>query len=229
MSRIRTIKPDFWTDGRIIALSPYARLLYIGSWNFTLCDRGHLADDANGLRLKVLPGDTVDGDVLLAELLAEGRIVRLELPDGRTFLHIPRFEDHQKIDTRWNSRCPVCTHQDSLKLTETHASLGETRGISASSGETRLGGEGKGKESKGGEEPPRKCPEHSHLTIAPNCGACKELRLAREAWEKTRPTASTPSPPRDLPNQETCSHKFLAGWCVHCALKDPTIDAKAVA
>jgi len=36
MARIRTIKPEFWTDGDMFKLSRDARLFYIGLWNF--CD-----------------------------------------------------------------------------------------------------------------------------------------------------------------------------------------------
>ena len=32
MPRIRTIKPEFWTDEKIIELSLPARLLFIGLW-----------------------------------------------------------------------------------------------------------------------------------------------------------------------------------------------------
>ena len=30
MARIRTIKPDFWTDEKVVELSAFARLLFIG-------------------------------------------------------------------------------------------------------------------------------------------------------------------------------------------------------
>ena len=108
MARIRTIKPDFWTDGNMVGLSAFARLFYIGTWNFSLCDRGHLADDPVGLKLKILPADDVDPAELLAELLTKGRLVRRHAPDGRIYLFTPRLGDHQKPDARWTSRCPYC-------------------------------------------------------------------------------------------------------------------------
>jgi hypothetical protein len=108
MARIRSIKPEFWTDGNIVRLSPYARLLFIGAWNFALCDYGHVADDPERLRLQVLPSDPVDPVALLDELISNGRLTRIELSDGRTFLHIKRFEDHQRIEKRWTPRCPAC-------------------------------------------------------------------------------------------------------------------------
>jgi len=108
MARIRSIKPDFWTDGNMIGLSFAARLFYIGTWNFSLCDRGHLPDDPMGLKLKILPADDVDAAALLTELLVTGRLVRRRSPDGRTYLFNPRLGEHQKVDTRWQSRCPHC-------------------------------------------------------------------------------------------------------------------------
>ena len=60
--------------GNMVKLSPFARLLYIGMWNFTLCDHGHVADDAMKLKLQILPMDNVDIDALLAEIMALGRV-----------------------------------------------------------------------------------------------------------------------------------------------------------
>lgn len=145
MARIRTIKPDFWTDGNMVRLSPFARLLYIGMWNFTLCDHGHVADDAMKLKLQILPMDSVDIDALLAEIMAQGRVVRVADEDGRTYLLVKRFEDHQKIDPRWKTRCPACAQVDSLTLTETPVSLPEPQ---RDSPELPLGRDGKGWEGK---------------------------------------------------------------------------------
>lgn len=148
MARIRTIKPDFWTDGNIVRLSPFARLLYIGVWNFTLCDHGHVADDAFKLKLQILPMDDVDIEALLAELMDAGRIQRITDGEGRTYLHIKRFEDHQKIDPRWKTRCPACAQKESLQLVETPASLPELPETPEASPTLPLGREGMGRESK---------------------------------------------------------------------------------
>ena len=145
MARIRTIKPTFWTDGNIIKLTSFARLMYIGMWNFALCDEGHVADDAYTLKLQILPADDVDADELLAELMDLGRVERLTIPGGRTFLHVTRMPDHQKVDPRWNTRCPVCKAlQTSPELATTQESLGATH---RNSPELGLGKESKGKES----------------------------------------------------------------------------------
>lgn len=137
MARIRSVKPEFWTDGTIVQLSPWARLLYIGSWNFA-CDHGHLPDDPTGLKLKILPADPVEAAELIDELVKAGRMVRRVTVDGRRFLHIPRLPDHQKVDARWQSKCPYCSTEtapdtpepgepprDSPDLPETPASHAE--------------------------------------------------------------------------------------------------------
>lgn len=108
MPRIRTIKPEFWTDGNMVTLTPWARLFYIGTWNFAFCDQGHLPDDAMALKLRILPADPVDAHALVDELVSSGRIVRRRLLDGRSYLLILRFAEHQKLDARWSPRCPYC-------------------------------------------------------------------------------------------------------------------------
>lgn len=145
MARIRTIKPEFWTDGNIVKLSPLARLFFVGMWNFTLCDHGHVADDVFRLKLQILPTDDVDPDDLLREIMAAGRVQRISDDSGRSFLHIKRFEDHQKIDPRWKTRCPACAQVDSLVPAETPVSLSEPQ---RDSPELTLGRDGKGWEGK---------------------------------------------------------------------------------
>lgn len=128
MARIRTIKPEFWTDGKMVKISRCARLFYIGMWNFA-CDSGHLPDDPLGLRLKIMPADgDVNPDEMVAELVNMGAVERLETHEGRPYLRIKRFKDHQKVDPRWNSRCPYClaeSPEDSPKLPEARPSSGK--------------------------------------------------------------------------------------------------------
>lgn len=122
MARIRTIKPECWTDGDVVDLPPQARLLFIGSWNFAMCDYGHLADDARRLKMQVLPDDdtmmvrdesgawvlrSFDANYLVELIVAAGRFDRLDV-DGDTYLWIKRFERHQKLERRWTPRCVAC-------------------------------------------------------------------------------------------------------------------------
>jgi hypothetical protein len=105
---MRYLKPEFWTDSAVVGMSPWGRLLFIGSWNFAICEAGHLDDDALALKLKVLPADPINAIEVLEEVIASGRIVREQTPDGRSYLRIRNLGKHQKVDARWATRCPYC-------------------------------------------------------------------------------------------------------------------------
>lgn len=149
---MRYIKPSFWTDSKIVVLSPWARLLFIGMWNFAECGVGHLSDDPHALKRMVLPDDDVDAVELVDELVGAGVVARLQTVGGRKYLHIVHFADHQQLDKRWSPTCNVCnetrphspnysdTHQDSRTLSDSHQSDGDTHGKTPKEGR---GGEGK--------------------------------------------------------------------------------------
>lgn len=99
MARIRTIKPDFWSDPEVVACSPLARLLWIGTWNHA-DDYGVLKDEPEKLKLQILPSDPCDPHALVAELVDRGRLLRKVAPDGTKVLVIRTFCVHQKIDRR---------------------------------------------------------------------------------------------------------------------------------
>ncbi|MGH8908301.1 MAG: hypothetical protein ACRD0K_17780 [Egibacteraceae bacterium] len=127
MARIRTIKPEFFTDAVLVEVSMSARLLFIGTWVFA-DDFGNLERSAKQLKLRVFPADVLDVEPLIQELIAHRLLVEYSVSD-RKYLHIPGFTRHQKIDRPSAPRCPL--HESS---TMTH------RGLAL---------EGKGKEGKG--------------------------------------------------------------------------------
>ena len=180
MPRIRTIKPEFWTDPVMVRLSPIERLFYIGTWNFALCDQGHLEDDPFRLKLQILPAEDVDVEAIIDSLVTCGRLARVEV-EGDRYLHIRTLSDHQRVDGRWTPRCPVCAHQASPKLTETRASSDETHRDSRKLTAVR---ESKGKESKGrvGADAPPPRPEVAAL--------CDLLADLVEANGSKRPTVT---------------------------------------
>jgi hypothetical protein len=95
MTRIRTIKPEFFTSDDICALSPQARLLYIGLW--CEADReGRLVWAPRGFRRRYLPDDDCDIDALCREL-TDRNLVTL-YGDGLAF--IPTFTTHQHVNPR---------------------------------------------------------------------------------------------------------------------------------
>lgn len=99
MSRIRSIKPEFWTDPTITRLPYEARLLFIGTWNHA-DDYGVVKDDPDELRLKILPADNIDPHALIDLLVSVRCLTRKTASDGTPVLVIRTFEANQKIDRR---------------------------------------------------------------------------------------------------------------------------------
>lgn len=142
MARIRTVKPEFWTDSTIVQLTPYARLLYIGMWNFA-DDYGCIDDDPLQLKLQILPADDVDPETLITELLESGRVTRCANDEGQTFLRIRTWDRHQKVDSRAK---PRFGDPDNWTPRQTPPNPAESR--------PEIGQEGKGREGKGEEGKP---------------------------------------------------------------------------
>jgi hypothetical protein len=95
MARIRTIKPEFFTSDDICALSPLARLLYVGLW--CEADReGRLVWTPGVLKRRYLSDDCCDISVIGAELVSRG-LVRLY---GDGLACIPSFSRHQHVNIR---------------------------------------------------------------------------------------------------------------------------------
>lgn len=135
MARIRTIKPEFWTDDKITECSLSARLLFIGIWNFS-DDAGNLDRSAKQIKARVFPVDNVDCESLIKELITHGLLTEYSVSDKK-YLHIPGFADHQVINRP--SKPVVPPYEDSLStpvpLTEESVT-------------THVGREGNGKEGK---------------------------------------------------------------------------------
>lgn len=197
MARIRTIKPETWTDGDVMDLSKDARLLWIGSWNFAMCDFGHVADDPRRLKMQVSPADDVmlvkvDGQwsiepydpfVLVDEIVASGRMARIVV-DGRSYLHIVRFADHQKTEKRWSPRCPACKALGEHDAPpETTPNLSETPAPSA---RERKGGEGKGTAAAAASRPSSRRPTSRASSLPPTLAILQQRLQAHTALQHLR-------------------------------------------
>lgn len=135
MARIRTIKPEFWTDDALTECSLSARLLFIGTWNFA-DDNGNLERSAKQLKVKIFPADCVDVEPLVQELIKQKLLVEYSA-GGKKYLHIRTFKDHQVINRPSKTALPLYDHS-----LNTHGVITEDSGT-----------EGKGREGKGiGEE-----------------------------------------------------------------------------
>lgn len=104
MARIRSIKPDFWTDEKIVELSAFARLLFIGLWNFA-DDDGRMVYSPKKIKMQIFPSDNLDISELFGEILRES-LIEIYLVDGVEYLQVVGFAKHQKIDKRSPSKLP---------------------------------------------------------------------------------------------------------------------------
>lgn len=119
MARIRTVKPEFWTDERVGECSVSARLLFIASLNFA-DDHGGLDRSAKQLKAQAFPYDNVDCEPLVQELLNHRLLIEYE-SGGKKYLHINGFKKHQKVEKPAKPRVPL--YDEALN---THRIVGES-------------------------------------------------------------------------------------------------------
>jgi len=108
MARIRTFKPDIWTDDKFVPMSPFARLFFLGMMNHA-DDLGRLTYNPSQLKWQILPADDVDPVALLEEITRprdDGKsLARLYTVNGEKFLAM-NFAKHQRIDKPTPSKLP---------------------------------------------------------------------------------------------------------------------------
>jgi hypothetical protein len=141
MARIRTIKPEFFTSEDIVALSPHARLLYIALW----CEadkEGRMTWKPNTFKLRYLPGDAVDIQVLATELVQSGLVVLY----GDGYAVIPKFRLHQHINPRESDSQLPEPDASASGLAQTGTRAARVGHASARVDDAQGGREGKGKE-----------------------------------------------------------------------------------
>ena len=101
MARIRTIKPDFWEDEKLAKLPVYARLLFIGTWNFA-DDNGALLANPVLMKSHIFPYEDI-GISTISEwidmLVENGMLIRTTY-NGKDYLVIRKFLIHQKINRK---------------------------------------------------------------------------------------------------------------------------------
>lgn len=107
MSRIRTVKPEFFSDEKLARLSRDSRLFFIGLWT-VCCDDYGVSRAHPGFLRQVFPYDdlsTKEISSLVDELEAGGFISRFEA-QGEQYLYVWSWERHQKVDHRSKFRNP---------------------------------------------------------------------------------------------------------------------------
>jgi len=149
MARIRTIKPELWTDPKTGTLSPRALLLFLGMLNFA-DDYGVIEHCPHYLKACIFPHSTEDPTTLVApllldELLPRGLVVSFsDQETKKQYLWIRNFAKHQRVDKPGKPTIsgfdPSIFDEDSTKVRGGFAERSRKKAL-----------EGKGKEGKGKE------------------------------------------------------------------------------
>lgn len=94
--RIRTVKPEFWTDEKIGELSITSRLLFIALLNYA-DDEGNFKCSLKQIKIYSFPYDDIDIKPFLEELIQLQFMIPYVV-QNISYIHIVNFKKHQKIN-----------------------------------------------------------------------------------------------------------------------------------
>lgn len=110
MARKRMISPEFFTSGPVNRLSIPAMVTFAGLWCY-LDDYGRGEDDPALVKATVWPRRRSQTDKHVARdldsIAREGLLCRFVIADVR-LIHIPSWNEHQKISHKTPSKLPPC-------------------------------------------------------------------------------------------------------------------------
>lgn len=240
MARIRTIKPEFPQSESMGRISRDARLLFILLWT-QADDFGRLRGNSRMLASLLFPYDDDAPskiDVWFGELLREGCVRQYEV-DGKTYIDIPKWKDHQKIDHPSKSHVPEFRESSRGARESSRGPANFSPGTKDQGpGREGSGEEGKGPDSLEPDKPASKQPlidvpptddaDQGELVIMatfPCVGASKEWQLTNAKlaeWQEAFPAMDVPAEVRkarqwlvDNPGRMKTAKgmtKFLFGW-----------------
>jgi len=102
MARIRNIKPDFWTDEKLVELETWERLLFIGLWNFA-DDEGYMPYSPKRIKMQIFPGDSLEVSRGIQSLISIGAVELFDSIHGQV-LHVSKWAKHQKVSNPSKSK-----------------------------------------------------------------------------------------------------------------------------
>jgi len=107
MARKRMIDPEFWSDEKIANLSPHARLLFIGMWNFA-DDTGIIKSRPEYLKSAIFGYDDFENKEILAWIreIESQNFIFSYIINGQHFSIILNFLKHQVINKPTPSKLP---------------------------------------------------------------------------------------------------------------------------
>src|SRR5688500_4877941 len=100
MARIRSIKPEFWSDDKIGLLPREVRLTFLGLISAMADDHGRMKGNARVIRGGVYP---MDDDVSAATVeehlarLADAKLIKRYEVNGEPYIQLANWKKHQKI------------------------------------------------------------------------------------------------------------------------------------
>lgn len=211
MARIRTIKPDFFQSEAVARLSFLAALTWIGLWTQS-DDAGKFRDSPRVIKgvLWSLRDDVTlkDVEAALDELANEARIVRYEV-DGKRYLQVTNWAEHQKISKPTPSRLP---NPDGTIPALPESDPGEISEDSGKSPDGLLVGKGKGKGSGNG-------PSKGYGDGGDAPGDDDEKPVAAKVGTRTKK-----KPPTTIPSDFTLTPEMRA-WASE---NSPSVDIEFV-
>lgn len=123
MSKIRTIKPEFWTSEQVVSCSIKARMLFIGMWNF--CDdAGIHPHSLVRLKAEVFPCDEITVQEMnnLVLELTKADLISIYKCESKEYLIVNGFISHQIIKRPYYKYPSKPDHTNSVFDTQTDAS-----------------------------------------------------------------------------------------------------------
>jgi hypothetical protein len=97
MTRIRTIKPEFWTDEKLAPLDPVTRLVFLGLISMA-DDTGRVIDNLKSIDAFIFPYTTDSAREALETLSRISRVRRGATTSGQRIIQIVHWTKHQRID-----------------------------------------------------------------------------------------------------------------------------------
>jgi len=114
MPRIRAVKHGLFRSRVLAGVSPRARLTFVGLWTLA-DDEGRYEYEPELLKADLWPWEddvtAKDAHECVLELAARQRVCLYE-HGGKTYLHVVKWSEHQKISHKTESRLPAC-HKES--------------------------------------------------------------------------------------------------------------------
>lgn len=112
MARIRSVKPELRTSLTVSQWPREVRYFWVLLWGY-LDDHGYGVDEPRLIKPDCFPLDddisVSDVDKWLDLIARSGAICRFQVPDGRRFLHAPKWAEHQRPQHPAVPKHPACS------------------------------------------------------------------------------------------------------------------------